>query len=268
MAAFMACAHAKFTGEVGVCLATSGPGAIHLLNGLYDAKLDHQPVVAIVGQQKRAALGGNYQQEVDLISLFKDVAHEYVHMVSTPMQMRHMVDRAMRIAQAERNVCCIIIPNDIQEMTAEKPAREHGTIHSGIGYQAPRVVPRAEDLQRAADVLNAGSKVAMLVGAGALSATDEVIEAAELLGAGIAKALLGKAAVPDDLPYRHRLHRPAGHQAELGHDDGVRHPADDRIGLSLFRISARRRPGARRANRHQRPHDKYPLSDGSESGRR
>ena len=201
MAAFMACAHAKFTGEVGVCLATSGPGAIHLLNGLYDAKLDHQPVVAIVGQQKRAALGGNYQQEVDLISLFKDVAHEYVHMVSTPMQMRHIVDRAMRIAQVERNVCCIIIPNDIQEMEAEKPARAHGTIHSGIGYKAPRVVPRAEDLQRAADALNAGSKVAILVGAGALSATREVIEAADLLGAGIAKALLGKAAVPDDLPY-------------------------------------------------------------------
>ena len=201
MAAFMACAHAKFTGEVGVCLATSGPGAIHLLNGLYDAKLDHQPVVAIVGQQKRAALGGNYQQEVDLISLFKDVAHEYVHMVSTPMQMRHIVDRAMRIAQVERNVCCIIIPNDIQELAAEKPAREHGTIHSGIGYQAPRVVPRAEDLQCAADALNAGSKVAILVGAGALNATREVIETADLLGAGIAKALLGKAAVPDDLPY-------------------------------------------------------------------
>ena len=201
MAAFMACAHAKFTGEVGVCLATSGPGAIHLLNGLYDAKLDHQPVVAIVGQQKRAALSGNYQQEVDLISLFKDVAHEYVHMVSTPMQMRHIVDRAMRIAQVERNVCCIIIPNDIQELTAEKPAREYGTIHSGIGYQAPRVVPRAEDLQRAADALNAGSKVAILVGAGALNATREVIETADLLGAGIAKALLGKAAVPDDLPY-------------------------------------------------------------------
>ncbi|MGH8761820.1 MAG: thiamine pyrophosphate-requiring protein [Nitrosospira sp.] len=199
-AAFMACGHAKFTGEVGVCLATSGPGAIHLLNGLYDAKLDHQPVVAMIGQQKRAALGGNYQQEVDLVSLFKDVAHEYVHMVSTPAQMRHIIDRAMRIAQAERNVCCIIIPNDIQEMDAEKPAHEHGTIHSGAGYNAPCVVPRAEDLQRAADVLNAGAKVAILVGAGALNATPEVVEAADLLGAGIAKALLGKAAVPDDLP--------------------------------------------------------------------
>ncbi|MGH8683816.1 MAG: thiamine pyrophosphate-requiring protein [Nitrosospira sp.] len=201
MAALMACAHAKFTGEVGVCIATSGPGAIHLLNGLYDAKLDHQPVVAIVGQQKRAALGGNYQQEVDLISLFKDVAHEYVHMVSTPAQMRHIIDRAMRIAQVERNVCCIIVPNDIQELDAEQPPHEHGTVHSGIGYKAPRIVPQADDLQRAADTLNAGSKVAILVGAGALNATTEVIKVADLLGAGIAKALLGKAAVPDELPY-------------------------------------------------------------------
>ncbi|MGZ5055722.1 MAG: thiamine pyrophosphate-requiring protein [Methylobacter sp.] len=201
MAAFMACAHAKFTGEVGVCLATSGPGAIHLLNGLYDAKLDHQPVVAIVGQQKRSALGGNYQQEVDLVSLFKDVAHEYVQMASTPAQMRHLVDRAMRIAQAERNVCCIIVPNDIQELESEKPPREHGSIHSGLGYAMPRTVPHAEELRRAAEVLNAGEKVAMLVGAGALHATNEILEVAELLGAGIAKALLGKAAVPDDLPY-------------------------------------------------------------------
>jgi pyruvate dehydrogenase (quinone) len=200
-AAFMACAHAKFTGEVGVCLATSGPGAIHLLNGLYDAKLDHQPVVAIVGQQKRASLGGNYQQEVDLVSLFKDVAHEYVQMVSTPAQMRHLIDRAMRIAKAERSVCCIIVPNDIQEMEAEKPPREHGSVFSGLGYALPRTIPHTEELRRAAEVLNAGEKVAMLVGAGALHATNEILEVAELLGAGIAKALLGKAAVPDDLPH-------------------------------------------------------------------
>jgi pyruvate dehydrogenase (quinone) len=200
MAAFMACAHAKFTGEVGVCLATSGPGAIHLLNGLYDAKLDHQPVVAIVGQSPRAALGGHYQQEVDLMSLFKDVANEYVHMVSTPAQMRHVVDLAMRIALAERTPTCIIMPADIQNMDAEKPPREHGTIHSGRGYTPPRVVPAQFDLQRAADALNAGKKVAMLVGAGALHATDEVLQVAELLGAGIAKALLGKAVVPDSLP--------------------------------------------------------------------
>ena len=201
MAAFMACAHAKFTGEVGVCLATSGPGAIHLLNGLYDAKLDHQPVLAIVGQQHRAALGGNYQQEVDLLSLFKDVAREYVHMCSTPAQMRHLVDRAMRIAMSERSVTCIIVPNDIQEMEAEQPPREHGTIHSGVGYARPRVVPHPDALHHAADLLNAGNKVAMLVGQGALHAGKEVLEAADRLGAGIAKALLGKAVVPDDLPF-------------------------------------------------------------------
>jgi len=202
LAAFMACAHAKFTGEVGICLATSGPGAIHLLNGLYDAKMDHQPVVAIVGQQKRAAIGGDYQQEVDLISLFKDVAHEFVHMVSTPEQMRHLIDRAIRIARDERTVTCIIVPNDIQELDAvPTPPREHGTVHSGIGYTSLPLLPADDDIRRAADVLNAGKKVAMLVGAGALHATDEIIEVAERLGAGVAKALLGKAAVPDELPF-------------------------------------------------------------------
>ncbi|HET6628143.1 MAG TPA: thiamine pyrophosphate-requiring protein [Woeseiaceae bacterium] len=202
MCAFMACAHAKYTGELGVCLATSGPGAIHLLNGLYDAKLDHQPVLAIVGQQARSALGGHYQQEVDLTTLFKDVAGQYVHLASTAAQVRHLVDRAVRIARAERTVTCIIVPNDVQGLDAvETPPRAHGTVHSGIGYSAPDVVPADEDLRRAADVLNAGSKVAMLVGAGALGATDEVIETAERLGAGVAKALLGKAALPDSLPY-------------------------------------------------------------------
>ena len=202
MSAFMACAHAKWTGEAGVCLATSGPGAIHLLNGLYDAKLDHQPVVAIVGQQARAALGGQYQQEVDLVSLFKDVAHEYVHMVSDPAQMRHLVDRAMRIALAERTVTCIIVPNDVQTMDAvETPEHAHGTVHSSVGYSRPRVVPADEDLARAAEILNGGERVAILAGQGALQATDELIEVAELLGAGVAKALLGKAALPDDLPF-------------------------------------------------------------------
>ena len=202
MAAFMACAHAKFTGELGICLATSGPGAIHLLNGLYDAKMDHQPVLAIVGQQARAALGGDYQQEVDLITLFKDVAHEYVHMASTPAQVRHLIDRSIRIAIAERTVTCIIFPNDLQEMEAvEKPPRKHGTVHSGLGYSAPRVIPRDHDLRLAAEVLNSGERVAMLVGAGALQATDEVIEVADLLGAGVAKALLGKAVLPDAFPY-------------------------------------------------------------------
>jgi pyruvate dehydrogenase (quinone) len=202
LAAFMACAHAKFSGEIGVCLATSGPGAIHLLNGLYDAKMDHQPVLAIVGQQKRSGLGGDYQQEVDLVSLFKDVASEYVHMATTPAQVRHLVDRAVRIALEHRTVTCIVFPNDVQDMKAvPTPPREHGTVHSGIGRSAHALVPPEEELRIAADILNAGKRVAILAGAGALHATDELIETAELLGAGIAKALLGKAAVPDDLPY-------------------------------------------------------------------
>lgn len=202
MAAFMATAHAKFTGEVGVCLATSGPGAIHLLNGLYDAKMDHQPVVAIVGQSARAAIGGNYQQEVDLTSLFKDVAGEYVYMASSPVQIRQLVDRAVRIAIAERSVTCIIIPKDVQEMDAvEKPPHAHNTVHTGVGYTFPHIVPQESDLKRAADILNAGRKVAILVGAGAKDAANEVIETANLLGAGVAKALLGKQVLPDDLPF-------------------------------------------------------------------
>jgi pyruvate dehydrogenase (quinone) len=202
MAAFMACAHAKFTGELGVCMATSGPGAIHLLNGLYDAKLDHQPVVAIVGQQARAGLGGNYQQEVDLTTLFKDVAHEFVQIAMEPAQIRHLVDRACRIALAERTVTAIIVPNDVQESDAvAQPPHAHGTVHSSPGYTRPRVLPADEDLDRAAQVLNAGSKVAMLIGQGALHAGDEVEAVADTLGAGVAKALLGKAALPDDLPY-------------------------------------------------------------------
>jgi pyruvate dehydrogenase (quinone) len=202
IAAFMACGHAKFTGEVGVCIATSGPGAIHLLNGLYDAQLDRQPVVAIVGQQARSSIGADYQQEVDLVSLFKDVAHEYVHMASTAAQIRHLVDRAIRIAKAERTVTAIILPHDVQEADAvEAPERKHGSTFSGIGYSFPRIIPQGDDLKRAADVLNEGKKVAMLVGAGALGATREVQQAAEILGAGVAKALLGKAVLPDAIPY-------------------------------------------------------------------
>ncbi len=202
MAAFMACAHAKFTDEVGVCLATSGPGAIHLLNGLYDAKMDHRPVVAIVGQAATTAMGGNYQQEVDLVSLFKDVAGEYVYMASSPVQIRHLVDRAMRIATAERTVTCIIIPKDVQEMDAvEQPPHTANTVHTGLGYSMPRVIPTEADLKRAADILNAGKKVAILVGIGAKHAADEVIQVADLLGCGVAKALLGKQVLPDDLPF-------------------------------------------------------------------
>lgn len=201
MAAFMASGHAKFTGQVGLCYATSGPGAIHLLTGLYDAKMDHVPVVAIVGQQARTAIGADYQQEVDLQSLFKDVAADYVATASVPSQLRHLIDRAVRIASTRRTVTCVIIPNDLQELTYEDPPLVHGTTHTGIGYAGPAQLPDPDLLRQAAAVLNAGRKVAILVGAGALGATDETIAVAQKLQAGVAKALLGKAALPDDLPW-------------------------------------------------------------------
>jgi pyruvate dehydrogenase (quinone) len=201
IAAFAATAHSKFTGEVGVCMATSGPGAIHLLNGLYDGKLDHQPVVAIVGQQARSGLGANYQQEVDLQVLFKDVASEFVQYCMAPAQARHLVDRAMRVAQASRSVTCIIVPEDVQESPYEDPPRAHGSVFSSVGFKEPSVVPRPADLDAAAEVLNSGKKVSMLIGAGALGAENEVSQVADLLGCGVAKALNGKAALPDDLPF-------------------------------------------------------------------
>lgn len=200
MAAFMASAHAKFTGQVGLCYATSGPGAIHLLNGLYDAKMDHVPVVALVGQQARSAIGASYQQEVDLQVLFQDVA-EYVGQASVPEQVRHLIDRAVRIAHNKRAVACVILPKDVQELDYKDPPLAHGATHTGVGYAEPAKRPDDDLLRAAAGVLNEGNKVAMLVGAGALGATDEVIAMAERLQAGVAKALLGKAAVPDELPF-------------------------------------------------------------------
>jgi pyruvate dehydrogenase (quinone) len=163
--------------------------------------MDHMPVLAIAGQQARDAVGGHYQQELDLQSMFKDVAGAFVQQAMMPAQVRHLVDRAVRIALGERRVTALILPNDLQDVPYHDPPRKHGTVHSGIGYSMPRVVPYDEDLRRAADVLNAGEKVAILVGAGALHATDGVIAVAEKLGAGVAKALLGKAALPDDLPW-------------------------------------------------------------------
>jgi pyruvate dehydrogenase (quinone) len=201
IAAFAATGHAKFTGEPGVCMATSGPGAIHLLNGLYDAKLDHAPVVALVGQQSRTSLGAAYQQEVDLQTLFKDVASEFVQYCMAPSQARHLIDRAMRVAKASRSVTCVIFPEDVQESTWEEPPRAHGSVYSSVGFRQPRVVPREEDLRDAAQVLNGGKKVAMLIGRGAIGAEEEVIQTADLLGCGVAKALNGKAALPDDLPF-------------------------------------------------------------------
>ena len=200
MAAFMATAHAKFTGELGVCLSTGGPGATHLITGLYDAKLDHVPVLAIAGQAEATVRGANYQQELNLDRLFADVA-DYVHEAEAPAQLRHLVDRGLRTAIAKEGIAVLVLPKDIQEMPWEEPKRAHGYTRSGPGYSRPRVVPREDDLHRAAEVLNAGNKVAILVGAGARGAADEVVAAAETLGAGVAKALLGKDVLPDDLPF-------------------------------------------------------------------
>ncbi|HEY1276255.1 MAG TPA: thiamine pyrophosphate-requiring protein [Thermoleophilaceae bacterium] len=202
IAAFAATAHAKLTDEVGVCMATSGPGAIHLLNGLYDAKLDHQPVVAIVGQQKTISLGSNYQQEVDLNTLFKDVASEFVQICMSPAQIPHLIDRAVQVALATNSVTCVIVPEDVQESDFSEPPREHGVVYSSPnGAARPRILPAEADLQRAADILNEGERVAMLIGQGAARAADEVVEVADLLGCGVAKALNGRDALPDDLPF-------------------------------------------------------------------
>ncbi len=201
MSAFEAVGYAKFTGRFGVCTATSGPGAVHLLNGLYDAKLDHVPVLAIVGQTSRSAMGGSYQQEVDLLSLFKDVASEYVQMVTVPEQLPGVLDRAIRVALSERAPTAIIIPSDVQELEYSAPAHAFKMVPSSIGVDWPTATPGDAAIARAAEVLNAGQKVAILAGSGARGAREELQQVAELLGAGVAKPLLGKDVLADDLPY-------------------------------------------------------------------
>ncbi len=201
MSAFEAVGYSKFCGRVGVCMATSGPGAVHLLNGLYDAKLDHVPVVAIVGQTNRTAMGGSYQQEIDLMSLYKDVASEYVQMVTVPEQLPNVLDRAMRTAMSRKAPTAIIIPNDVQELEYTPPAHEFKMVPSSLGIDWPTVSADDAAVRRAADVLNAGSKVAILVGQGARDARAEVEQVADTLGAGVAKALLGKDVLSDELPF-------------------------------------------------------------------
>jgi len=201
MAAFEAVGYAKFTGKFAVCMATSGPGAIHLLNGLYDAKLDHVPVVAIVGQTNRSAMGGSYQQEVDLLSLFKDVASEYVQMVTVPEQLPGVLDRAIRVAVAERAPTAIIIPSDVQELEYSAPTHAFKMVPSSLGVDWPTAVPSGDAIARAAEILNAGSKVAILAGQGARGARAELEQVADILGAGVAKPLLGKDVLSDELPY-------------------------------------------------------------------
>jgi pyruvate dehydrogenase (quinone) len=201
MSAFEAVGFAKFSGRPGVCMATSGPGAIHLLNGLYDAKLDHVPVVAIVGQTNRTAMGGSYQQEVDLLSLFKDVASDYVQMVTVAEQLPNVLDRALRIAMTRRAPTAIILPNDVQELDYTAPGHEFKMVPSSLGIDWPTLAPDDDGLRRAAEILNAGTKVALLVGQGARGAAAEITEVVDVLGAGVAKALLGKDVLSDELPW-------------------------------------------------------------------
>ncbi len=201
MSAFEAVGYAKFSGRIGVCAATSGPGAIHLLNGLYDAKLDHVPVLAIVGQTHRTAMGGSYQQEVDLHTLFKDVASEFVETVTVPEQLPNVLDRAIRTAYARRCPTAIIVPGDVQELDYSPPTHEFKMVPSSLDRSAWTAVPSEESLQRAAEILNSGDKPAILIGQGAAGARAEVERVAEMLGAGVAKALLGKDALSDELPY-------------------------------------------------------------------
>jgi pyruvate dehydrogenase (quinone) len=202
MSAFEAVGYAKFSGRVGVCMATSGPGAIHLLNGLYDAKLDHVPVVAIVGQTERSAMGGSYQQEVDLQALFTDVASDYLVEVNVPEQLPNAIDRAFRTALTRRAPTAIIIPSDVQTEDYTPPAHAFKQVPSSPpGLVAPQLVPAEAEVARAAAVLNAGRRVAILVGQGARGAATEVEQVADVLGAGVAKALLGKDALSDDLPF-------------------------------------------------------------------
>ncbi|HEY8589792.1 MAG TPA: thiamine pyrophosphate-binding protein, partial [Naasia sp.] len=200
-AAFMAVGHAKYTGGVGVVVSTQGPGAIHLLNGLYDAKLDGVPVVAIVGQQALSVLGSEYMQEVNLLQLFSDVAAQFVQQVSAPEQIPLVIDRAFRTAIATRSPAVVIVPHDVQNMPAAKLEQEHGTVVTAAGAPRPEVLPSAADLDAAAGVLDAGSRVAILAGQGARFAAEELVKLAERLGAGITTSLLGKPYVDETLPF-------------------------------------------------------------------
>ncbi|HEX3337066.1 MAG TPA: thiamine pyrophosphate-requiring protein [Jatrophihabitans sp.] len=201
MSAFEAVGYAKFSGQVGVCVATSGPGGIHLLNGLYDAKLDHVPVVALVGQTERSAMGGSYQQEIDMLSLFKDVCSDYVQMCTVAQQLPNLIDRAIRIAGSERAPTCLIFPSDVLDLPYEPPVHAFKQVPSSIGLTSPVISPDPGAIRQAADILNAGQKVALLVGQGARGCADELTQIADILGAGAAKALLGKDVLPDDLPW-------------------------------------------------------------------
>jgi pyruvate dehydrogenase (quinone) len=199
-AALMAVGHAKYTGSVGVVLATQGPGAVHLLNGLYDAKLDNVPLVALVGQQERTVLGSAYQQGLDLQTLFSD-ASQYVQTVLAAEHAPMVIDRAFRTALATRQPCAVILPHDVQKLPApEQLPQQHGVLTTAAEWRMPRVRPQDDDLREAARLLNDGRRVALLVGQGARRATEQVYAVADRLGAGVTTSLLGKPWVDERRP--------------------------------------------------------------------
>ncbi|MBT2585137.1 thiamine pyrophosphate-requiring protein [Arthrobacter sp. ISL-95] len=199
-AAFMAVGHGKYTGGVGVVTSTQGPGAVHLLNGLYDAKMDSVPVVAIIGQQSTTVLGSAYMQEIDLLTLFKDVAAQFAQLASSPEQVPMLIDRAFRTALETKSPCVVIVPHDIQTADAPELEQEHGIVVTAPVWHPARVMPREEQLDAAAKILSEGERIALFVGQGARGAQKEVVALAEKLDAGITTSLLGKPYVDETLP--------------------------------------------------------------------
>ncbi|WP_433122456.1 thiamine pyrophosphate-requiring protein [Arthrobacter koreensis] len=199
-AAFMAVGHAKYTGRPGVVLSTQGPGAVHLLNGLYDAKMDSVPVVAIIGQQSRSVLGSAYMQEIDLLNLTRDVASSFRQQVNSPEQLPLVLDRAFKAALADRAPAVVIIPHDVQQAPAPELEQEHGIVTSAPVWSPPNLVPADADLEAAAAVINDGERVAFLVGQGARGAWPQVRALAEKTGAGITTSLMGKPYVDESHP--------------------------------------------------------------------
>ena len=269
MAAFEAVGYAKFTGRVGVCAATRA-GAIHLLNGLYDAKLDHVPVVAIVGQTERCAMGGSYQQEVDLLSLFKDVCSDYVQMCTVPEQLPNLIDRAIRIALTEHAPTCVIIPSDVFELQYEPPAHAFKQVPSSLGYRSSRPWPpdhgRASGRRPTSSTPARRSRCWSARAPGAACA--ELTEVADLLGAGRGQGAAGQGRAPDDLPWVTGSIGLLGTTAELQADDGLRHPADRRLELPLHPVPARARSGPGDPDRPVRQVDRHALPLRAQPGRR
>ena len=260
MSAFQAVGYAKFSGEVGVCAATSGPGGIHLLNGLYDAKLDHVPVFALVGQTERSAMGGAYQQEIDMLALYKDVCSDFVQVCMVPEQLPNLIDRAIRIALAERAPTALIFPSDVLDLTYEPPRQAFKQVPSSLGVTSATPAPDPDAVSRAAEILNSGERVAMLVGQGARGC------APEHHGCGHPRRRLRESPSRARCPPRHAavghgIHRPARHDGQPSIDVGLRHPADRRIEFPVLAVPSVVRTGQGSADRPFTRDDRHALPE-------